>query len=173
MSSSISEIIRRVVTCQWRLPLFLALLIEVLYIYSCVSYNRCVHHSSWSVVQFLAHLFLQYWYFISKKCPENCKAVCPSGFTVNPFLVLKDSVCLDSDAASHSIIHKNVLFNLLDDRWGAADTTYPLTHLHTPPFSHTLAVSNLPFFSFFFSGLKKRTRKAFGIRKKEKDNDST
>lgn len=95
---------------------------------------------------------------VPKRCLEDCKAVCPSAMTMNTFLVLKDTVCLHSNAASHSIIHKNVVFNLPDDRCSTADPTYPLTHPQTPPFSHAFGVSscnNSPFFLIFFLRIEK------------------
>lgn len=80
-------------------------------------------------------------------------ALCPSAMTMTTFLVIKDSLCLHSDSASHSIIHKNITFNLQVDGCRTADATDPLTHPQTAPFSHAFGVSshsNSPFSYFFF-----------------------
>lgn len=89
---------------------------------------------------------------IPRWCFGSCMAVCPSAMTMNTLLVIKDSLCLHSDAASHSIIHKNVTFNLQVDGCRTADAAYPLTHPQTAPFSHALGVSSHSnsLFSYFF-----------------------
>lgn len=89
-----------------------------------------------------------------KRCLEDCKAVCPSGMTMNTILVLKASVYLHRDAASHSIIHKNAVFNLLDDRCNTADPTCTLAHPQRPSFS-LFSCNNSPLVLFFLLRIEK------------------
>ena len=76
-------------------------------------------------------------------------------------------------ACSHSITRrKNTACNPLTGPWSlillCTHMIYTWCWSRTP--SHT---GTQPLSSACSSGLKKRTRKAFGMRKKEKDNDST